>query len=416
MINVKQTGLTVEQEITSCYQRESGAVLATLMRLLNGHFDLAEEALQDAFTAALLQWPKDGVPNNPRAWLISTGRFKAIDKLRKNNSFSRYLTSTIPDDVVQTAPFEEPEVIEDDLLRLIFTCCHPALAIEARIALTLREVCGLTTEAIAAAFLIPVSTLAQRIVRAKNKIRELQIPYEVPDTDLLPERLHSVLAALYLLFNEGYSATVGHDVTCTELSLEAIRLTRLLSALMPQKEIIGLLALMLLHDARKKARMDEHGELVSLEEQNRTLWDQPQIAEGCQFVKKALSMGQADPYTLQAAIAAVHCEAPSFKETDWAEITGLYQVLLSINFSPVYALNHAVALSMRDGPIAGLKAIEAIEDHKALQHYYLLYAAKADLYRQLAQKDAALSAYKRALDLTQQAPEKRFIEKRMATL
>ncbi|WP_286271291.1 RNA polymerase sigma factor [Thalassotalea hakodatensis] len=416
MINVKQTGLTVEQEITSCYQRESGAVLATLMRLLNGHFDLAEEALQDAFTAALLQWPKDGVPNNPRAWLISTGRFKAIDKLRKNNSFSRYLTSTIPDDVVQTALFEEPEVIEDDLLRLIFTCCHPALAIEARIALTLREVCGLTTEAIAAAFLIPVSTLAQRIVRAKNKIRELQIPYEVPDTDLLPERLHSVLAALYLLFNEGYSATVGHDVTCTELPLEAIRLTRLLSGLMPQKEIIGLLALMLLHDARKKARMDEHGELVSLEEQNRTLWDQPQIAEGCQFVKKALSMGQADPYTLQAAIAAVHCEAPSFKETDWAEITGLYQVLLSINFSPVYALNHAVALSMRDGPTAGLKAIEAIEDHKALQHYYLLYAAKADLYRQLARKDAALSAYKRALDLTQQAPEKRFIEKRMATL
>ncbi|MDO6427125.1 RNA polymerase sigma factor [Thalassotalea sp. 1_MG-2023] len=416
MINVKQADLTIEQEITACYQRESGAVLATLMRLLNGHFDLAEEALQDAFTAALTQWPKDGVPKKPRAWLISTGRFKAIDKLRKNSSFSHYLNSTIPDDMVQTASFEDPETIEDDLLRLIFTCCHPALAIEARLALTLREVCGLTTEAIAAAFLIPVPTLAQRIVRAKNKICELQIPYEVPDKDQLPERLTSVLAALYLLFNEGYSATVGQDVTCTELSLEAIRLTRLLSELMPQKEIIGLLALMLLHDARKKARMDEHGELVSLEEQNRLLWDQPQIAEGCQLVKEALSLGPADIYTLQAAIAAVHGEAQHFEETNWAEITGLYQVLLSINFSPIYALNHAVALSMRDGPTAGLKAIEAIEGDKALQHYYLLYAAKADLYRQLAQKEKALSAYQRALGLTQQAPEKRFIEKRMAAL
>lgn len=416
MVNVNKLALTVEQEITLCFQRESGAVLATLMRLLNSNFDLAEEAMQEAFTAALIQWPKEGMPKKPRAWLISTGRFKAIDRIRKHRHDTKYLHESACEDITYTMSLDEQEHIEDDLLRLIFTCCHPKLTIEARLALTLREVCGLTTEAIAAAFLTPVSTLAQRIVRAKSKIRQLQIPYEVPNSDALPDRLNSVLTALYLLFNEGYSATQGKNVLHAELSLEAIRVTRLLYELMPQQEIIGLLALMLLHDARKKARIDEYGELVALEVQNRSLWDLPQIAEGCQLVKKALSMGPADTYTLQAAIAAVHGEAQHFEDTDWAEITGLYQVLLSINPSPIYALNHAVALSMRDGPNAGLKAIEAIENHKALQQYYLLYAAKADLYRQLADKNAALSAYQRALELTQQEPEKRFIEKRIADL
>ncbi len=416
MVSTSQNQLTIEQKISSLYQRESSRVLATLLRLLNGNFDLAEEAMQEAFTAALSQWKMDGIPEKPRAWLISTGRFKAIDRLRKTASQSKYLAELDVPVEHTTEQFEQDERIEDDLLRLVFTCCHPDLAMEARLALTLREVCGLTTEAIAAAFLQPVPTLAQRIVRAKIKIRDQKIPYEIPDLQALPERLESVLAVFYLLFNEGYSASNGANVLQHELSTEAIRLTRLVYGLLPETEVIGLLALMLLHDARRGARVDEFGDLIPLEQQDRSLWNNVQIDEACQLVVKALSGGTPGSYSLQAAIAAVHAEAPSFDKTDWYEITGLYQALLAISPSPVYALNHAVALSMRDGPEAGIRAIEAIEHHKSLQEYYLLYAAKADLYRRLQQPEQALTAYQTALELTQQEPEQRFIIKKIKEL
>ncbi|GLX79076.1 DNA-directed RNA polymerase sigma-70 factor [Thalassotalea insulae] len=416
MVNVRQASPTIAQQIASLYQRESGAVLATLIRLLNGDFDLAEEALQEAFTAALLQWQEEGIPEKPRAWLISTGRFKAIDRLRKHSRLQKYQNETASDLATTVESLESDQLIEDDLLRLIFTCCHPSLAMEARLALTLREVCGLTTEAIAAAFLVPVPTLAQRIVRAKNKIRDAKIPYEIPEQQALAERLSAVLSVCYLLFNEGYSASNGKHIIRSELSNEAIRLTRLVYGLMPDSEVTGLLALMLLHDARRAARVDKNGDLVALEQQDRALWCRAQIDEGGQLVVKALSVANPGVYSLQAAIAAVHDEAPTFEDTDWAEITGLYQALLAINPSPVYGLNHAVALAMRDGPEAGLAAIAAIAQHQALKNYYLLYAAKADLYRKLGKTQDALIAYQTALDLTEQEPEQRFIEKRIAEL
>lgn len=412
------TSLSVEQRITAIYRNESRRVLATLIRLFNGNFDLAEDALQDAFTAALSQWRHDGIPDNPRAWLVSTGRFKAIDRIRKSTRLDSYLEELAQtlETEPQTQLLENDEAIEDDRLRLIFTCCHPSLAMEARVALTLREVCGLTTEAIAAAFLVPAPTLAQRIVRAKNKIRDAGIPYEVPAPAQLPERLEAVLSVIYLVFNEGYSASSGTQVTLGDLSSEAIRLVRLLQELLPNAEVTGLLALMLLHDARRGGRTNASGDLIPLEEQDRTLWNRAQIREGCDLVVQALRGGPPGVYTLQAAIAAIHAEARTAEETDWAEITGLYEILLTINPSPVVELNHAAALAMRDGPEAGLQAIDKLMNHKELQRYHLLHAARADLFRRLNQSQDAIRCYQRALELTQQEPERRFLQQRLASL
>lgn len=412
---------TLEQRIATIYREESGRVLATLIRLLHGNFNLAEEALQDAFMVALSQWPKDGIPDNPRAWLVSAGRFKAIDRLRKHTrlesrlvELARSLEADMDNDAALDAL--DGETIEDDRLRLIFTCCHPSLAPEARIALTLREVCGLTTEAIAAAFLVPVPTLAQRIVRAKNKIRDAAIPYEVPAPEALPARLEAVLPVIYLVFNEGYSASSGAELTQGGLSAEAIRLGRLLHHLLPEADVTGLLALMLLHDARRQARTTAGGDLIPLEEQDRTLWNQAQIREGCTLVLQSLEAGSPGAYTLQAAIAAVHAEAPTAADTDWAEILGLYDLLLRLQPSPVVALNRAVALAMRDGPDAGLRAMDALADHKDLKHYYLLPAARADLFRRLHQTTDAIRCYQQALALVQQEPERRFLQQRLASL
>ncbi|WP_297187135.1 RNA polymerase sigma factor [uncultured Porticoccus sp.] len=410
--------LSIEQRIAAIYRNESGRVLATLIRLLQGNFDLAEDALQDAFMAALSQWPRDGIPDNPRAWLVSTGRFKAIDRLRKHvrqDSYLEELAQTL-ENATQTQPLEDDDTIEDDRLRLIFTCCHPSLAMEARVALTLREVCSLTTEAIAAAFLVPVPTLAQRIVRAKNKIRNAGIPYQVPEPEALPERLEAVLPVIYLVFNEGYSASSGAQITQHDLSAEAIRLGRLLQILLPDAEVIGLLALMLLHDARRGGRTSANGDLIPLEEQDRMLWNHAQIREGCDLVVQALQSGPPGVYTLQAAIAAVHAEAPTAEATDWAEITGLYDVLLGINPSPIVELNRAVALAMRDGPEAGLQAIDKLRDHKDLQRYHLLHAARADLFRRLGQSQDAIRCYQQALDLVKQEPERHFLQQRLASL
>lgn len=409
---------SVEQRIADLYKQESSRVRATLIRLLHGNFDLAEEALQDAFVAALTQWQRDGIPHNPRAWLVSTGRFKAIDRIRQNARLDDYLTQlayTLETET-QADSSDATDTIEDDRLRLIFTCCHPSLAMQARVALTLREVCGLTTEAIAAAFLVPVPTLAQRIVRAKNKIRDAAIPYEVPEQDDLPARLEAVLSVVYLVFNEGYTASSGTQLTQPDLSTEAIRLSRLLLGLLPDPEVMGLLALMLLHDARRDSRTNENGDLIPLEEQDRTRWNQTQIKEGCDLVVQALQAGPAGEYALQAAIAAVHAEAAAAEDTDWIQIVGLYDVLLKVNPSPVVALNRAAAVAMRDGPRAGLEAIDELADHKDLQGYYLLHAARADLFRRLNQPEEATHCYEQALGLTQQAPERRFIQQRLATL
>lgn len=407
----------LKEHIATIYQRESRRVLATLIRLLQGNFDLAEEALQDAFTVAVARWPEDGIPANPRAWLVSTGRFKAIDRIRRRARLDNYLTTLAQEleSQIHSEPAED-DGIEDDRLRLIFTCCHPSLAVEARIALTLREVCGLTTEAIASAFLIPVSTLAQRIVRAKNKIRDAGIPYEVPDTDALSERLATVLSVIYLVFNEGYSASSGGDLTQNDISAEAIRLGRLVLSLLPHPETQGLLALMLLHDARRGGRTNANGDLIPLEEQDRSLWNRAQIREGCDLVQQALSKGSPGAYTLQAAIAAVHAEAPTAADTDWAEITGLYDVLLRINPTPVVELNRAAALAMRDGPEAGLRAIDKLMEFKDLKRYYLLYAARADLFRRLGRSQEASLCYQQALDLTQREPERRFLQQRLSAL
>jgi len=385
-------------------------VFATLVRLL-GDFDLAEEALSDAFRAALEQWPTEGIPDNPRAWLVSTGRFKAIDAIRRRARFA-----PLEEDHAETLAAEEapePEEIEDDRLRLVFTCCHPALAHDAQVALTLREVCGLTTEEIARAFLTPAPTLAQRIVRAKNKIRDAGIPYEVPGPKELPARLEAVLRVVYLVFNEGYSPSSGAAVTRADLSAEATRLARLLAELLPEPEALGVLALMLIQESRRAARSSPDGDLVTLEEQDRSRWNRALITEGVGLVERSLATRRFGSYTVQAAIAAVHAEAPNAQATDWAQIVGLYEVLLGMDPSPVIELNRAVAVAMRDGPQAGLSLIDTIKD---LNHYHLVHAARADLLRRLGRAAEARAAYQRALKLARQEPERRFLERRLAEL
>jgi RNA polymerase sigma-70 factor, ECF subfamily len=403
-------------EISGIYQREARRVHATLIRLLRD-FDLAEEALHDAFMAALAQWPEQGIPQNPRAWLVSAWRFKAIDQLRRRARFNSSLASEI-DELEAVSDSEDwlDDDIGDDQLKLIFTCCHPSVAPEAQLALTLREVCGLTTEEIARAFLTSPGTLAQRIVRAKNKIHDAAIPYEVPARSELPERLRAVLQVIYLVFNEGYSASAGDTLVRADLAQEAIRLGRLLVELLPEPEVLGLLALMLVQDARRAARVDAQGDLIVLEEQDRSLWNRAQIAEGALLIQRALSGGGAGIYSIQAAIAAVHGEAPSAAETDWAEIVGLYDLLLRMSPSPVIELNRAVAIAMRDGPSAGLLLVNALAERGELRDYHLLHAARADMHRRLGQNEAARAAYEQALRLTKQEPERRFLQKRLARL
>lgn len=398
--------------VDAIYRSESRRVLATLIRLL-GDFDLAEEALHEAFLVAVQRWPLDGVPDNPRAWLVSTGRFKAIDRLRRQARFTPLLQEQA--DALEAADWSDEDV-EDDRLRLIFTCCHPALAADAQAALTLREICDLTTEEIARAFLATPATIAQRIVRAKGKIREARIPYQVPSLAELPERLDSVLQVIYLVFNEGYSASMGADLTREELTREAIRLGRLLMELLPEPEVMGLLALMLLHESRRSARTSATGELVLLDEQDRSLWDASLIAEGCALAEQALGTRRFGPYGLQAAIAAVHAEAARADETDWPQIVGLYDVLLRAMPSPVVALNRAVAVAMRDGPLAGLQQVEGILARGELLDYHWVYSAQGEFCRQLGRVEEARAAYEKALSLTQQAPEKRFLERRLAEL
>jgi len=421
----------VHDTIERIYQSESRRVLATLIRLL-GDFDVAEEALHDAFRAALEQWPRDGVPSNPRAWLVSAGRFKAIDGVRRRARFDALEDVGEKADVAinDTVAWADEESVEDDQLRLIFTCCHPALAPDAQIALTLREVCGLTTEEIARAFLTPAPTLAQRIVRAKGKIRDARIPYEVPARAALPERLDTVLRVIYLVFNEGYAASSGAQVTRHDVSGEAIRLARLLVELLPalresqgapspsrgESEAKGLLALMLLHDSRRAARSSASGEIVLLEDQDRSLWNRDQIAEGTRLVEQALSSGRGGPYAIQAAIAAVHAGAATAAETDWDEIVGLYGVLMGMDPSPVIELNRAVAIAMRDGPAAGLTIIDAILARGDLRDYRLAHAARAELCRRLGKTADARVSFERALALTRQEPERRLLERRLAEL
>ena len=403
--------LHIEALLTRLYREESRRVLATLIRLL-GDFDLAEEALHEAFRAALEQWPEQGVPANPRAWLVSAGRFKAIDQLRRQARFQAL------DDVDEPAGGEawDGEHLEDDRLRLVFTCCHPALAADAQVALTLREVCDLTTEEIASAFLATPSTIAQRIVRAKNKIRDARIPYEVPGRRELPERLEAVLRVVYLVFNEGYFASSGASLTRQHLSTEAIRLGRLLCELLPEAEVRGLLALMLLQESRRAARSDAEGRPVLLEEQDRGLWDRALIAEGQQQIEAAFASGEIGPYCLQAAIAAVHAEAADIETTDWAQIVGLYDVLQGAAPSPVIELNRAVALAMRDGAEVGLRQVESILARGELADYHLAHAARADLNRRLGRWEQARSAYQRALQLSQQGADRLFLERRLAEL
>jgi RNA polymerase sigma-70 factor (ECF subfamily) len=392
-------------------------VLATLIRLL-GDFDVAEEALHDAFKAALEQWPRDGVPANPRAWLVSAGRFKAIDGLRRRARFDALDEAGPAAEiaVVDVAAWADAESVEDDRLRLIFTCCHPALSREAQLALTLREVCGLTTEEIAQAFLTPAPTLAQRIVRAKAKIRDARIPYQVPTAAELPDRLDAVLRVIYLVFNEGYLATAGASVTRHDLSAEAIRLGRLLVELLPEPEVIGLLALMLLHESRRAARTDAAGELVLLEDQDRALWNRGQIAEGLRLVRQALASQRVGPYTIQAGIAAVHAESATAADTDWAQIVSLYDLLLRAEPSPVVELNRAVAVAMRDGPEAGLALVDGILARGKLKDYRLAHAARGELCRRLGRREEARTSLERALALTKLEPERRFLEKRLAAL
>jgi RNA polymerase sigma-70 factor (ECF subfamily) len=404
------------EAVDAIYRTESRRVFATLVRLL-GDFDLAEEALHDAFRAALEQWPVDGVPANPRGWLVSAGRFKAIDGIRRRSRFDSVEdVAEQVEAVADEAVAWDSEGIEDDRLRLIFTCCHPSLAAEAQVALTLREVCGLTTEEIAQAFLSAAPTLAQRIVRAKAKIRDARIPYQVPEPDELAARLDSVLRVIYLVFNEGYSASSGASLTRVDLSAEAIRLGRLLVELLPEPESIGLLALMLLQESRRTARATPSGELILLNDQDRSLWNRDQIAEGSALVTRSLASRRAGPYALQAAIAAVHADAGSADETDWGEIAGLYDVLLGLEPSPVVELNRAVAIAMRDGAASGLALIEAILTRGDLKDYHLAHAARADLCRRLGKTTQARAAYKRAISLARQEPERRFLQRRLAEL
>jgi RNA polymerase sigma-70 factor (ECF subfamily) len=406
----------VRDAANAIYRTESRRVFATLVRLV-GDFDLAEEALHDAFRAALEQWPRDGIPANPRAWLVSAGRFKAIDGIRRHARFDSIEEhSERVEAIVDESVGVDTEAIEDDRLRLVFTCCHPALAADAQVALTLREVCGLTTEEIAQAFLSSAPTLAQRIVRAKAKIRDARIPYQVPEAHELAERLDSVLRVIYLVFNEGYSASSGQSLTRVDLSGEAIRLGRLLVALLPEPEAIGLLALMLLQESRRAARTSPTGALVLLDDQDRSRWDRDQIAEGSALVEQALASRRAGPYALQAALAAVHANAPSTGATDWDEIVGLYDVLLRVEPSPVVELNRAVAVAMRDGPAEGLAVVDAILDRGDLNDYHLAHAARADLCRRLGMTAQARASYERAIALARQDPEREFLERRLAGL
>ncbi len=411
----------LSKTIETLYRSESGRVLATLVRLL-GDLDLAEEAMHEAFAAALEFWPQTGIPDKPRPWLISTARFKAIDVIRRRARFDGAQRDLVAhmESRVNDAPGGNEETgdeeIEDDRLRLIFTCCHPALPPEGQVALTLREICGLTTEEIARAFLVTPATLAQRIVRAKAKIRETPIPYEVPTPQELPERLDAVLQVVYLVFNEGYSAAAGAEVTRAEITGEAIRLGRLLAGLQPEPEVNGLLALMLLQESRRAARTSPAGELILLEHQDRALWNREQIAEGVGLVERALSSRRFGPYTLQAAIAAVHAEAESTAATDWRQIVALYNQLVRIQPSPVAYLNRAVAIAMCDGPEAGLKQIDAVLEHGELANYYLAHSARAELYRRLGRTAEARASYERALALTQQEPERQFLQERIRQL
>ena len=407
----------VRDRVEAIYRAESRRVLATLIRLL-GDFELAEEALHEAFTAAVEQWPRDGIPANPRAWLVSAGRFKAIDSLRRRARFDASLGDLAErlDADAHEAAEREGEDVEDDRLRLIFTCCHPALPPPAQVALTLREVCGLTTEEIAHAFLSAPTAVAQRIVRAKAKIRDARIPYQVPARADLPDRLDSVLHVIYLVFNEGYFASSGASLTRHDLSGEAIRLGRLLIELLPEPEAAGLLALMLLHESRRPARTSPDGELVLLDAQDRSRWDQAHIAEGLALVERALSSRRIGPYTLQAAIAAVHAQAAAAAATDWSQIVGLYDVLVRADPSPVVELNRAAAVAMRDGPLAGLALIDAILARGDLADYHLAHSARADLCRRLGRTAEAREAYERALGLARQEPERRFLERRLREL
>ena len=396
------------------YRSESRRVLATLIRLV-GDFDRAEEALQDAFAAAVEQWPETGVPANPRAWLISTGRFKAIDALRRRARFDKITAELMPQAAVK--PFEWDEAaVEDDRLRLIFTCCHPALPPDAQAALTLREVCGLTTEQIARAFLTTAPAIAKRIVRAKAKIRDARIPYEVPSHSDLPERLDNVLQVIYLVFTEGYAATSGATLARPDLSNEAIYLGRMLLEILPEAEVQGVLALMLLHESRRTARTSPEGDLILLEDQDRSLWNRDLIEEGKQLLEGALRSRQAGPYTLQAAIAAVHAEASDAAAVNWAQIVGLYDLLLRCSPSPVVELNRAVAIAMRDTPQAGLKAVDAILARGELQDYYLLHSVRADLFRRLGETEEARSSYEKALSFTRLEPARRFLQRRLHEL
>jgi RNA polymerase sigma-70 factor, ECF subfamily len=411
----------VREVVDRIYRDDSRRVLATLLRFFHD-FDIAEEALHDAFVAAIERWPVEGVPKNPRTWLVSTGRFKAIDSLRRRAALDDRLPEierrlTELSQTEQTfADTDDIGDIGDDRLRLVFTCCHPALSTDAQVALTLHTIGGLTTEEIAHAFLVPTPTLAQRIVRAKNKIRDAGIPYEIPEHADLPERLDAVLATIYLIFNEGYSATFGATVTRADLCGEAIRLGRLLVELLPEPEAVGLLAMMLLHDSRRSTRTNKSGDLVVLEEQDRTKWNHDQIREGLQLTERALQSGRVGPYAIQAAISAVHAEAKHSNETDWAQIVVLYDVLLSMGSSPVIELNQAAAVAMRDGPERGIELIDALLARGELTTYHLAHSARADLLRRLGHTDAALAAYATALELTTQEPERRFIERRMAAL
>ena len=416
MRDVPDAVVDIAERIDGIYRTESRRIFATLIRLL-GDFDIAEEALSDAFRAALEHWPRDGVPANPSAWLVSTGRFKAIDGIRRRARFD-----SLDDRIDEVEAIADESIrfdgdgIEDDRLRLIFTCCHPALSPDAQVALTLREVCGLTTEAIAQAFLTAAPTLAQRIVRAKGKIRDARIPYEVPAPNELPARLDSVLRVIYLVFNEGYSASSGPALTRVDLSAEAIRLGRLLVALLPDPEATGLLALMLLQESRRTARTSPDGEIVLLDEQDRSRWDGTLIAEGSALVGEALASSTFGPYTLQAALASVHANAKRTEDTDWERIVGLYDVLLRIEPSPVVELNRAVGVAMRDGPRAGLALVDAILERGDLRDYHLAHAARADLCRRAGDRDGARESYARALALAKQEPERRFLERRLAEL
>ena len=413
----EHTAEQVREKVDAVYRSEARRIFATLIRLL-GDFELAEDALHDAFSAALEQWPKEGVPANPRTWLVSAGRFKAIDAKRRLARFDTSqaaVAEQIEAQASDAGTFDD-ETIEDDRLRLIFTCCHPALLPEARVALTLRELCGLTTEEIGRAFLTVPSTLAQRIVRAKAKIRDARIPYQVPSPGELPDRLDTVLQVIYLVFNEGYSASSGDSLTRSDLSGEAIRLGRLLAELLPEPEVIGLLALMLLQESRRNARTSRTGDLILLEDQDRSLWNRDLIAEGKALVAKALASRRFGPYTLQAAIASVHADATDVAATDWAQVARLYEVLMRVEPSPVVELNRAVAVAMRDGPDAGLALIDAILARGDLTDYHLAHAARADLCRRLGKADDARTSYEMALTLVSQEPERRFLERRLAAL